>query len=140
MVHGTVEMHVDVDGNGQFDDDADYAYVLQDQGMGQNLNTSNMDLWTYPEFRFYIKEEHQGKKARIFVEDTLTSGLRLMCVDDFYVWNGSEAVLPFPNSDFEQGSMENWTRDGRRRLAILAVGLAELFLRTRLRGRTPRHE
>lgn len=111
MVHGTVELHVDVDGNGNFEDAADYHYILQHQGMGQNMNTSNLDLWSYPEPRFYIMPEHQGKTARIFVEDTLDSGYGWMCVDDFYVWNGKEAVLPFPNSDFELGSMENWTEE-----------------------------
>lgn len=111
MVHGTVELHVDVDNNGQYTDASDYKYVLQNQGMGQNLNTSNLDLWSYPEPRFYILPEHQGKKAQIFVEDTLQSGYGWMCVDDFFVWNGSQAVLPFPNSDFEQGSMDNWTEE-----------------------------
>lgn len=111
MVHGTVELHVDVDNNGKFDDAADYKYVLQHQGMGQNLNTSNLDLWSYPEPRFYILPEHQSKKAQIFVEDTLQSGYGWMCVDDFFVWNGAQAVLPFSNSDFESGNMENWTEE-----------------------------
>lgn len=112
--HGTVELHVDVNQNGTFGDDGDYVYKMLHQGMGQNLNTSNMDLWTYPEYRFYIMPEHQGLEAQIFIEDTMgpsRGSYGWMCVDDFYVWTGNEAVLPFPNSDFELGSMENWTEE-----------------------------
>lgn len=106
---GSVELHVDVDGNGQFTDAADSIYRQQSQGLGWNLNTSNMDLWHYPEYRFYISAEHQGKMAQIYVEDTLSSGYGWMCVDDFYLWDGSQATLPFVNSDFEQGNLNNWT-------------------------------
>jgi len=104
-----VELHVDVNGDGIYDGAGDYVYSLQSQGMGWNLNTSNMDLWQYPEYRFYILPEHQGKMAQVFVIDGLTSGYGWMCVDDFYVWDGKQASLPFPNSDFEQGSLANWT-------------------------------
>ncbi len=112
--YGTVELHVDVNGNGNFDDAEDANYRQIHQGMGQNFNTSNMDLWSYPEYRFYIKPEHYGMPARIFVEDTMgpsRGSYGWMCVDDFFIWNGSEAVLPFPNSDFELGSMENWNEE-----------------------------
>lgn len=112
--HGVVELRVDVNENGQFGDAEDYAYKQIHQGMGHNFNTSNMDLWQYPEYRFYIKPEHYGKPAQIFLEDTMgpsRGSYGWMCVDDFYVWNGQEAVLPFPNSDFEMGSMENWTEE-----------------------------
>ncbi len=111
---GTVQLHVDVNGNGEFQDASDYTYVMVHQGMGHNLNTSNMDLWTYPEFRFYIQPAHQGKTARIFVQDTMgpsRGSYGWMCVDDFFVWDGNEARLAFPNSDFEMGSLENWTEE-----------------------------
>jgi hypothetical protein len=82
--------------------------------MGQNLNTSNMDLWQYPEYRFYILPEHQGLEAQIYVEDTLgpvRGSYGWMCVDDFYVWDGAVAALPFENSDFEMGDLTNWTEE-----------------------------
>ena len=105
---GAVELQVDVNGNGTFDDPEDYHYQEISQGMGWNLNTSNLDLWQYPEYRFYIRPEHYGRQAVIYVEDTLTGGYGWMAVDDFYIWNGSAANLPFPNSDFEMGNYTNW--------------------------------
>lgn len=108
---GVVELQIDTNGNGSFDDAGDVKYREIDQNMGHNYNNSNMDVWHYPEYRIYIPSEYQGMDARIFVKDTLgpTRGsYGWMCVDDFFVWNGSEAVLPFPNSDFEMGSLENW--------------------------------
>ncbi|RJP30565.1 MAG: hypothetical protein C4527_09480 [Candidatus Omnitrophota bacterium] len=111
---GYVALNVDVNGDGTFEGPGDYVYAQTHQGMGQNLNTSNMDLWSYPEFRFYIKPEHQGKMAQIYVEDTMgpsRGSYGWMCVDDFFVWDGKEARLAFPNSDFEMGSLENWTEE-----------------------------
>lgn len=111
---GTVRMQVDVDGNGEFNGDADYEYVQIHQGMGHNLNTSNMDLWQYPEYRFYVRPEHQGLQARFFVQDTMgpsRGSYGWMCVDDFYVWDGSEARLAFENSDFENGDLTNWEEE-----------------------------
>lgn len=101
--YATIQLQVDVNGNGAFDDEADYVYREVSQGMGWNLNTSNLDLWQYPENRFYILPEHQGKQARIFVADNLTSGYGWMAVDDFFIWNGHAVVMPFPNADFEMG-------------------------------------
>ncbi|MFH1743658.1 MAG: hypothetical protein ABIH23_32030 [bacterium] len=109
---GAVELWVDVNGNGDFDDAADYKYIEINHNMGHNMNNSNLDVWKYPEYRWYIMPEHQGKQAIIYVEDTLgpTRGsYGWMCVDDFYVWDGAEARLCFPNSDFEEGSLNNWT-------------------------------
>ena len=111
---GTVELRIDVNNNGAFDDDADFTYIQLNQGMGQNLNTSNMDLVSYPESRFYIKPEHQGLQAQIYIEDTLgpsRGSYGWMVVDDFFIWNGSEAALAFPNSDFEMGDLTNWTEE-----------------------------
>lgn len=112
---GRLELRVDVNGNAQFDDDADFAYVLINQGQGHNVNfNTNMDLWAYPDYRFYIKPEHQGLQAQIYVEDTLgptRPSYGWMAVDDFFLWNGSEVVQPFPNSDFEMGDLTNWTEE-----------------------------
>ena len=115
----SIELHVDVNGNGEFGDAGDFIYKQRDQGMGWCLNTSNMDLWHYPEYRFYIAPEHQGMQAQIFCIDTVPNSYGWMCVDDFYVWDGTEARLPFPNSDFEQGTVDgtaegeiiNWTAE-----------------------------
>lgn len=111
---GAVQLQVDVNGDGVFDGEGDYIYNLTHIGMGHNLNTSNMDLWTYPEFRFYILPEHQGKQARIWCQDTLgpqRGSYGWMCVDDFFMWDGTKAMPCFPNSDFEMGSLENWTEE-----------------------------
>lgn len=108
-VYSTIELQVDVDGDGVFDSASDYIYRESSQGMGFNLNTSNLDLWQYPEFRHYIKAEHYGKKARIFIADYLPSNYAWMGVDDFFFWNGNEVVKPFPNADFEMGRAEDGT-------------------------------
>lgn len=108
LIRGAIQLRVDTNGDGQFDETSDFVYNQVNQGMGQNLNTSNMDLWQYPEYRFYIQPEHYGKNAQIYIEDTLPSGYGWMCADDFYFWNGSTVVQPFPNSDFEMGNLTNW--------------------------------
>ncbi|HOL95476.1 MAG TPA: hypothetical protein PLH79_14090 [bacterium] len=112
--YSTIELQVDMNGDGVFDGPEDYIYREMSQGMGWNLNTSNLDLWHYPEYRHYIKPEHYGKTARIYIADYLPSNYAWLAVDDFYFWNGSEAVKPFPNSDFEMGraadgSIPDWT-------------------------------
>src|SRR5262249_40981796 len=61
-----------------------------------------------------IRPEHQGLQAVLRAEDhfgTLKSGYGWICVDDLFVWDGKEARLAFPNSDFEQGSLTNWTAE-----------------------------
>ncbi len=113
-VYSTIELQVDVNGDGAYDGVEDYIYRETSQGMGWNLNTSNLDLWQYPEYRHYIKPEHYGKKAQIYIADFLPSNYAWLAVDDFYFWNGSEAVKPFPNSDFEMGraadgTIPDWT-------------------------------
>lgn len=114
MERGLVQLWVDVNGNGEFNDTADYTYTEIHQNMGHNMNNSNLDVWQYPEYRWYIQPEHQGKQAKIYVEDTLgpqRGSYGWMCVDDFYLWDGFEARLLFPNSDFEMGSLENWVAE-----------------------------
>ncbi len=101
--YASVELQVDINGDGVFDGDEDYIYREMSQGMGWNLNTSNLDLWQYPDYRHYILPEHYGKKARIYIIDLLTSGYAWLAVDDFFFWNGSEIIKPFPNADFEMG-------------------------------------
>ena len=127
-VLGAIELQVDVNGNGQFDDAADFTYTQRNQGMGWNLNTSNMDLWHYPEYRFYIALEHQGKQARIYCIDTLPSNYGWLCVDDVFVWDGSEARLAFPNSDFEVGDLTNWTEEVGGPLNTWLSGSYEAFM------------
>ncbi|MBI1391081.1 MAG: hypothetical protein GC154_21855 [bacterium] len=107
-----VELQVDVDGNGAFDDSNDFIYPLQNQGMAWAAEEDGeVDVWHYPEYRFYIADEHQGKSARVYAEDTTTGGWAWMAVDDFYFWTGSKAQLAFDNSDFEHGDMTNWNED-----------------------------
>lgn len=112
-VFSTIELQVDLNGDGVFDSASDYIYQEISQGMGWNLNTSNLDLWQYPEYRHYILPEHYGKTARIYVADFLPSNYAWLGVDDFFFWDGSKVVKPFPNADFEMGraedgSIPNW--------------------------------
>lgn len=114
MAHGVVKLIVDVNGNGEFGDEGDYEYVQLNQGMGHNRNTSDQDLWQYPDYRFYIKPEHQGLNAQIYVEETFSAfraAWGWMAVDNFYVWDGVETRLAFPNSDFEEGTLDNWNEE-----------------------------
>ena len=122
----SVELQVDTNGNGQFNDAVDYTYREINQGMGWNINTSNLDLWQYPRYRFYIKPEHYGKQAQIYVEDGLTANYAWMCVDDFVFWNGQSIVQPFPNADFENGDLTNWTEDPQRGLSTWLGGTPEI--------------
>ena len=110
--HSTIELQVDVDGNGKFDDAVDYTYRQRSQGFSWNRQMfDEVDEWHYPEYRFYIAPAHQGKKARIFVEETFGSGYGWMAVDDFFVWDGKNTALAFPNSDLEQGNLTNWNEE-----------------------------
>jgi len=110
---GFVGLLVDMDGNGEFNDEGDYTYQVESDGKGWNMMVCKMDRWHYPEYRFYIKPEHYGKQAVIYVEDSTGGGYSWLCVDDFYLWNGEEAVQPFENADFEMGDVDglipNWT-------------------------------
>lgn len=106
-----VELIVDVDGNGEFGDAADFRYLQRNQGMAPNQSNSGRDLWHHPEYRWYIKEEHQGMSAIFRAEDNFgpfKASWGWMCIDDLFVWNGQSAELAFPNSDFEQGTLDNW--------------------------------
>lgn len=105
--YSSIELQIDIDGDGTFDGEGDYIYREMSQGMGWNLNTSNLDLWQYPDYRHYILPEHYGKQARIYILDTLTTSYGWMAVDDFFFWNGSDTVQPFPNADFEMGRDAN---------------------------------
>ena len=110
----SVELEVDVDGNGEFGDAGDFTYAQANQGGGWNreqYSVGGIDEWQYPDYRFYIAPEHQGKSARIYVSDTMEGGWAWMGVDDFYFWDGSTADLAFPNSDFEMGDMTNWNEE-----------------------------
>lgn len=110
--HSTIELQVDVDGNGKFGDAADYTYRQRSQGFSWNRQMfDEVDEWHYPEYRFYIAPEHQGKTARIFIEELFGGGYGWMAVDDFFVWNGKNAALAFPNSDLEMGNLTNWTEE-----------------------------
>lgn len=105
-----IQLIVDTNGDGQFGDD-DFHYIQTNQGMAYNQSNSGRDLWHHPEYRWYIKPEHQGLQAIFQAEDNFgpfKASWGWMCVDDLFVWDGQEARLAFPNSDFEQGSMENW--------------------------------
>ncbi|MEW6235552.1 MAG: hypothetical protein AB1656_09215 [Candidatus Omnitrophota bacterium] len=107
-----VQLHVDMDGDGAFDGANDFIYSNQNQGISwAGELKGEVDVWHYPEYRFYIGGEQQGKQAYIYVEETMTGGWAWMAVDDFYFWNGTEAALAFPNSDFEMGDMTNWTEE-----------------------------
>ena len=116
LAFGRVELIVDVNGNGEFGDDGDFKYRQTNQGMAYNQSNSGRDLWHHPEYRWYVRPEHQGMKAIFEIEDNFgpfKASWGWMCVDDLYVWDGQEAALAFPNSDFEQGSLENWTEEIR---------------------------
>lgn len=114
IAFGRLEMMVDVNGNGEFDDDGDFSYVQRNQGMAPNQTNSSRDLWHHPEYRFYVKPEHQGLQAMMRIEDNfgpIARSYGWLCFDDLFVWDGRQARLAFPNSDFEQGTLENWTTE-----------------------------
>ena len=115
---GLAELIVDVNTNGIFGDAGDFHYIQRDQGMYANHNTAGHehDSWQFPAYRFYIKPEHQGLQAKFHALDTF--GLNgdgqkdswgWIAIDDLFVWDGAQARLAFPNSDFEMGSLTNWT-------------------------------
>ena len=82
--------------------------------MALNQSNSGRDLWHYPEYRFYIKPEHRGLQAVLRAEDrfgAFKASWGWLCLDDLFVWDGVGAKLPFPNSDFEGGTLENWTAE-----------------------------
>ena len=109
-----IQLQVDMNANGEFTDSSDYAYKVRSQGGGWNREqyaNGGIDEWNYPPYRFYIQEEHQGKQARFFIIDQLTSQWAWLGVDDFYFWDGETAELAFPNSDFEMGDMTNWEEE-----------------------------
>ena len=108
----TIELRVDMDANGTFDDDADFTYRQFDQGIAWNgIQKDGVDEWQFPDYRMYIAPEHQGKQGQIYVADTLTGSWAWMAADDFYFWDGQTADLAFPNSDFEMGNLTNWTEE-----------------------------
>lgn len=108
----TVELQVDVTGNSAFDDAGDFIYREVNQGASwAREQFGEVDEWHYPDYRFYIAAEHQGKQGRLYAEDTNTGAWAWMAVDDFYFWNGATAALAFANSDFEAGSLTNWNEE-----------------------------
>ena len=107
---GRIELIVDTNGDGLYNND-DFIYTQTNQAMAHNMSNSHRDLWHHPEYRWYIKPEHQGLMAMFRAEDRFgpfKASYGWMCVDDLFVWDGHEAQLAFPNSDFEMGTMENW--------------------------------
>jgi hypothetical protein len=111
---GRVQLIVDVNGNGEFGDEGDFTYTQRNQGMAPNNSNSGRDLWQHPEYRWYIRPEHQGLRAIFHVEErfgAFKSAWGWLAVDDLFVWDGKEARLAFENSDFEKGTMENWIED-----------------------------
>ncbi len=114
IAFGRVELIIDVNGNGQFGDASDFRYVQRNQAMAPNQSNSGRDLWHHPEYRWYIRPEHQGLKAVFRAEDhygTFKASWGWLCIDDLFVWDGKTAQLAFPNSDFEKGTLENWTAE-----------------------------
>ena len=107
----SIKLEVDVNNNGKFGEPEDYTYQQANQGSAwsrEQYTSCGINAWAYPEYRFYIKPEHQGKNARVYVTETIIGGWAWMGVDNFCAWDGSSAKLAFPNSDFENGDMTNW--------------------------------
>lgn len=108
----TIQLQVDTNNNGSFEDTQDFIYRQQNQGIAwAREQFGEVDEWHYPEYRFYIAPEHQGRQGRLYVQETMTGGWAWMAVDDFYFWNGASANLAFPNSDFEMGNLTNWNEE-----------------------------
>lgn len=115
--YGIAELVVDVNGNGKFDDAVDFHYVQHDQALGGPNRTTagGHDAWHFPAYRFYIKPEHQGLQAQFHAgvhfaqaDNAPKNGWSWIAIDDLFVWDGAQARLAFPNSDFEMGSTTNW--------------------------------
>jgi hypothetical protein len=107
-----IELIVDANRNGTFGDAGDFSYFQRNQSMALNQSNSGRDLWHFPEYRWYIRTEHRGLQAVFRAEDNFgafKSSWGWMCLDDLFVWDGAKAALAFPNSDFEQGTLDNWT-------------------------------
>ena len=114
IAFGRVELIVDSNGNGTFGEEGDFRYVQRNQSMALNQSNSGRDLWHYPEYRFYIRPEHRGKQAVFRAEDrfgAFKASWGWFCIDDLFVWDGTAASLAFPNSDFETGTLDNWTAE-----------------------------
>lgn len=108
----TIQLRVDMNGNASFDDDEDFTYRQINQGIAWNCaQKDGVDEWHFPDYRFYIAPEHQGKSGQIYIADLLTGGWAWMAADDFYFWDGGTADLAFPNSDFEMGDLTNWNEE-----------------------------
>ena len=108
----SIELRVDMNENGSFEDDEDFNYRQRNQGIAWNgAQKDGVDEWQFPEYRFYIETEHQGKTGQIYVEDHLTGAWAWMAADDFYFWDGQTASLAFPNADFEMGDLTNWNEE-----------------------------
>ena len=116
--YGLAELIVDVNTNGIYGDAGDFHYIQHNQAMGGPNHTTagGHDAWHFPAYRFYIKPEHQGLKAQFhagvhfaLADNAPKNGWSWIAVDDLFVWDGSQAKLAFPNSDFETGTLTNWT-------------------------------
>ncbi len=104
-----IQLCVDSNGNRVYFEDADSIYLMQCHALAWNRERINhSDMWHYPEYRWYIRADDRGKNAVIRVEDSTTASYGWLAVDDFFVWNGEQASLAFPNSDFEMGDLTNW--------------------------------
>lgn len=115
---GVAELIVDANTNGVFGDAGDFTYTQRDQALGGPNHTTagGHDAWHFPLYRFYIKPEHQGLNAKFhagvhfaLADSAPKNGWSWIAVDDLFVWDGSQARLAFTNSDFELGTMQNWT-------------------------------
>lgn len=109
----SVELQIDVNENGSFEDAEDVILRADNQGLAWNAQNSSLDHVHTPRYRIYVPEEYQGLPGRIFATDERTGGWDWMVVDDFYFVAGGEVMLPFENSDFENGDFTNWEFDNR---------------------------
>lgn len=116
--YGLIELVVDVNGNGVFGDGSDFTYTQRNQALGGPNQTTagGHDAWHFPAYRFYIKPEHQGLQAQFhaavhfaLADNAPKNGWSWIAIDDLFVWDGSQARLAFTNSDFEMGTLDNWT-------------------------------
>ncbi|MBP8130003.1 MAG: hypothetical protein KA184_10545 [Candidatus Hydrogenedentes bacterium] len=71
---------------------------------GAESPTLRQAVWDVTEFL--------GERALIYVRDRSSAPWGIISVDDFRALDRAPDLLPFPNSDFELGTLDNWTADG----------------------------